>query len=176
MTLASFKYIAFAISDFSAFLQKKKHICMFSLSTAVQISVCQCSLFLWCNKGWCLWYMVGVFSFLCPISYGINICCFCFVYIQILRDCGDIYVDWFLEVIIYFLPVSMALMSIYLLSIWQLWANQMLDVYNQKKSRHLKISILHQKEKGNIHLFDLPSLVLGSCKWRRVNLSSVIAL
>lgn len=41
----------------------------------------------------------------------------------------------------------------------------MLDVYNQKKSRHLRVSMLHQKEKGHFFIY-LTSL--HSC-WALVN-------
>lgn len=158
MTWASFKCIAFIKSDFSAFRQKKKHICMFSLSTAVQVSV---SVSVHYSTGairdgaydtWCF--------FSCVLSHmALTFFTYFFLHTNSRRLWWHL--SWLVSWSHYLFSLCFHGSYVHIPFINTATLSKsnvpMLDVYNQKKSRHLKISVLHQKGKIYIYLTSLHS-------------------
>lgn len=154
MPLVSFKCIAFVISDFSAFMQKKKHICMFSLSTTVQISVSVSGHY---STGatrdgpYDTWWF-----FSCVLSrMSLTFVCLFFLHTNSRRLWWHL--SWLVSWSHYLFSLCFHGSYVHIPFINTATLSKpnvhMLDIYNQKKSRHLKISILHQKEKGTKYIF-----------------------
>lgn len=125
---------------FSISAKEKAHLYVFTPYCYTNISQCQCLLFHHCNKGWRLWYIVGVFS--CVLSHTA-------LTFGVFLHTNSQRLWWHLSRLVSW--------SHYLFS---LCSNvHMLDVYNQKKIKTFKSQHVTSERKGTffIHLTSLHS-------------------